>query len=80
MCVLFFKIIKNKPFLLCKYFAATSVASSVQLTLQFTVPTKIVIKLTKLKGQNLKLKYLEDIKQLVIKNIFSGRNHRSTFL
>ena len=72
---------------MCKYFAAISVASSVQVTLQFyfqifynTAPNKIVIKLTKLKRQNVKLKYLEDIKQLEIKNTFRGRNHRIMFL
>ena len=32
-----------------------------------TAPNRIVIKLTKLKIQMLKLKYLEDINQLVIK-------------
>ena len=59
----------------CKYFAAILVASSVQVTLYssiFTVfyswaPNKIVIKLTTLKRQNVKLNYLEDINQLVIK-------------
>ena len=30
--------------------------------------------------QTVKLKCLEDIKQLVIRNTFSGRNHRSTLL
>ena len=57
-----------------KYFAAVSVASSVQVTLNSifrifcsTATNKIVIKLTKLKRQNVKLKYLEDINQLVIK-------------
>ena len=75
-------------FLLCKYFATISVASSVQVTLKFyfqifysTAPNKIVIKLKKLKRKNVKLKYLEDIKQLIIqliiKNTFSGTNHRS---
>ena len=59
--------------MLCKYFAAISVASSVQVTLQNfskvyrTAPNQIVIKLTKLKRQNVKLNYLEDIKHLVIK-------------
>ena len=55
------------------YFAAISVASSVQVTLQLyfqifysTAPNKIVIKLTKLR-QTVKLKYLEDKKQLVKK-------------
>ena len=45
--------------LLCRYFAAISVACSVQVTLQFyfqifysTAPNKIVIKLTKLKKTN----------------------------
>ena len=45
--------------LFCKYFAAISVASSAQVTLQFyfqifysTAPNKIVIKLTKLKNTN----------------------------
>ena len=68
---LFFKINKTH-FLLCKYFAAISVASSEQVTLQFyfqifysTAPNKIVIKLTKLKRQNVKLKCLGYIKQLV---------------
>ena len=68
------------------YFAAISVASSVQVTLQLyfqifysTAPNKIVIKLTKLKN-TVKLKYLEDIKLLVIKYTFSGRNHRSVLL
>ena len=86
MCTYFSKLLKTN-FLLCKYFAAISVASSVQVTLQFyfqifynTAPNKIVIKLTKLKRQNVKLKYLEDIKQLVIKNTFRGRNHRSMLL
>ena len=86
MCAYFSKLLKH-IFLLCKYFAAISVASSVQVTLQFyfqifysTAPNKIVIKLTKLKRQNVKLKYLEDIKQLVIKNIFAGRNHRSMLM
>ena len=61
-------------FLLCKYFAAISVASSVQVTLQFyfqifynTTSNKIAIKLTKLKRKNVKQKCLEDIKELVIK-------------
>ena len=74
-------------FLLCKYFAAISVASSVQVTLQFyfqifynTTPNKIAIKLTKLKRKNVKQKCLEDIKELVIKNTFSRRNHRNMFL
>ena len=65
--------------MLSKYFAAISVASSVQVTLQLyfqifysTAPNKIVIKLTKLKRQTVKLKYLEDKKQLVIKNTFRG--------
>ena len=57
---LFSKIIKNTFFyLFCKYFAAISVASSVQVTLQFyfqifysTAPNKIVIRLTKLKSRN----------------------------
>ena len=57
---LFSKIIKNTFFyLFYKYFAAISVASSVQVTLQFyfqifysTAPNKIVIKLTKLKNTN----------------------------
>ena len=46
-----------------------------QVTLQFyfqifyrTAPNEIVIKLAKLKIQNVKLKSLEDIKQLVVKN------------
>ena len=72
----------SKHFLLCKYFTAISVASSVQVTLQFyfqifygTVPNKIVIKLTHLKRQTVKLKYLGDIRQLVIKSTFSRRNH-----
>ena len=46
--------------MLCKYFAAISVASS----------------FAKLKRQHVKLKYLEDIKQLVIKNTFNRRNHQ----
>ena len=86
MCAYFSKLLKTH-FLWCKYFAAISVASSVQVTLQFyfqisysTAPNKIVLKLTKLKRQNIKLKYLEDIKQLVIKNTFSGRNHGSMLL
>ena len=55
---LFSKIVKN-IFLLCNYFAAIPVASSVQVTLQFyfqifysTAPNKISIKLTKLKKTN----------------------------
>ena len=74
-------------FLFCKNFAAISLASSVQVTLKFyfqifysRAPNKIVIKLTKLKIQTVKLKYLEDKKQLVIRNTLSGRNHRSTLL
>ena len=54
-----FSKIEKKIFLLYKYFAAISVASSVQVTLQFyfqifysTVPNKIAIKLTKLKNAN----------------------------
>ena len=85
MCAYFPKLLKTH-FLLCKYFAAISVASTLLVTLQFyfqilysTAP-KIVVKLTKLKRQNLKLKYLEDIKQLIIKSTFSGRNHRSMLL
>ena len=54
----FSKIIKNTFFeFICKYFAVISVASSVQVTLQFyfqilyiTAPNKIVIRLTKLKN------------------------------
>ena len=48
----------------------------------FTIPfpqcftTQLLIKLTKLKRQHVKLKYLEDIKQLVIKNTFNRRNHQ----
>ena len=49
--------------MLCKYFAAFSVASSLQVTLQFyfqifytTVPNKIVIKLTKLKKKDCQAK------------------------
>ena len=68
MCAYFSKLLKTH-FFLCKYFAAISVASSVQVSLQFYFTAqpliKIVIKLTKLKKQNVKLKYLEDIKQLV---------------
>ena len=74
----------SKHFLLCKYFTAILVASSVQVTLQFyfqifysTVPNKIVIKLTHLKRQTVKWKYLEDIRQLVIKSTFRRRNHWS---
>ena len=55
----YFPKLKKKFFLLYKYFAAISVASSVQVTLQFyfqifysTVPNKIAIKLTKLKNAN----------------------------
>ena len=66
---LFSKINKNIVSF-CKYFAAISVASSIQVTLQFyfqifysTAPNDIVIKLTKQKLQNVRLKYLEDIKQ-----------------
>ena len=54
----FFQVIKNN-FLLCKYFAAILVASSVQVTLQLyfqifysTAPNKTVIKLIKLKKTN----------------------------
>ena len=54
----FFQVIKY-ILLLCKYFAAILVASSVQITLQLyfqifysTAPNKIVIKLTKLKKTN----------------------------
>ena len=68
-------------------FHITFVASSVQVTLQAsfqifysTAPDKIVIKLTKLKRQNVELKYLEDIKQLIIKNTFNGKNHQSMLL
>ena len=70
--------------MLCKYLAPISVTSSVQVTLQFyfqpfysIAPNKTVIKLTQLKRQ---AKDLEDIKQLVIKNTFSGRNHGSMLL
>ena len=83
----FFKIYKKKTFLLCKYFAAISVASSLQVTLQLyfqifysTALNKIFIKLTKLRRQTAKLKHLKDIKQLVIKSRFSGKNHRSILL
>ena len=51
----FFQVIKNAFFLLCKFFAAISVASSVQIYFQIfygTAPNKIVIKLTKLKKTN----------------------------
>ena len=82
MCTLFFKIKQIHI-----YFAAISSASSVQVTLQFyfqisysTAPKKNIIKLANLKRQNVKLKYLEDRKQLVIKNTISGRNHRSMLL
>ena len=54
MCAYFLKLLKTH-FLLCKYFAAISVTSSVQVTLQFsfqisysTAPNEIVIKLTKI--------------------------------
>ena len=54
--------------------AAMSVASSVQVILQYyftifysTAPNKIAIKLIKLRKQNVKLKYLKGINQLVIK-------------
>ena len=57
MCDYFPKL--KTHFLLFKYFAAISVASSVQVALQFyfqifysTAPNKIVIKLTKLKNTN----------------------------
>ena len=86
MCPYFSKLLKTH-FLLYKYFAAIMVAPSVQVTLQFyfqifysTAPSKTVIKLTKLKKQNVKLKYLEDIKQLIVQNTFNGRNHRSMLL
>ena len=56
------------------YFAAILVAFSVQVTLQFcftifysTALNKIVIKLIKLRKQNVKLEYPEKIDQLVIK-------------
>ena len=60
----FSKIIKNTFFyLFCKYFEAISVASSVQVTLQFysqifysTAPNKIVIRLTKRKNTNCQAK------------------------
>ena len=55
----FFQSYQKHIFLLCKYFAAILVASSVQVTLQLyfqifysTAPNKIVIKLTKLKKTN----------------------------
>ena len=71
----------------CTYFGVISVASSLQVTLQLyfqifysTALNKIFIKLTKLKRQTAKLKHLKDIKQLVIKNRFSGKNHRSILL
>ena len=44
-----------------------------------TAPNKIVIKLTKLKIQMLKLKYLEDINQL-IKSDTAEENHQNMFL
>ena len=56
--MIFFKLLKTH-FFVCKYFAAISVASSVQVTLQLyfqifysTALNKIVIKLTKLKKTN----------------------------
>ena len=56
------------------YFSAILVAFSVQVTLQFcftifysTALNKIVIKLIKLRKQNVKLEYPEKIDQLVIK-------------
>ena len=60
ICIyIYYPKLKTHFFLLCKYFAAISVASSVQVTLQFyfqifysTDPNKIVIKLTKLKNTN----------------------------
>ena len=55
----FFQSYQKHIFSLCKHFAAISVASSVQVTLQLyfqifysTAPNKIVIKLTKLKKTN----------------------------
>ena len=55
----FFKNYQKHIFLLCKYFAAILVASSVEVTLQSyfqifysTAPNKTVIKLTKLKKTN----------------------------
>ena len=60
MCNHFPRLLKTHFFYLFhKYFAAMSVASSVQVTLQFyfqifysTAPNKIVIRLTKLKNTN----------------------------
>ena len=64
MCAYYSNLLKTH-FLLCKYFAPISVASSVQVTLQFyfqpfysTAPNKTVIKLTQLKRQTVKLKIL----------------------
>ena len=57
--VQFFKNYDKHNFLSCKYFATISVASSVEVTLQFyfeifysTAPNKIIIKLRKLKRTN----------------------------
>ena len=60
MCNHFPRLLKTLFFyLFCKYFEAISVASSVQVTLQFysqifysTAPNKIVIRLTKPKNTN----------------------------
>ena len=41
-----------------------------------TVPNKIVIKLTKLKRQNVKLRYLQDVNQLAIKNAYGGKSSK----
>ena len=58
----------------CKYYNDMSVASSVEVILQYyftifysTAPNKIAIKLIKLRKQNIKLKFLKRTGQLVIK-------------
>ena len=64
----------QKHILFCKYFGAIFVASFVPGFFQYyvtifhnTAPNKVVIKLIKLRKQNVQLKYIKDINQLVIK-------------
>ena len=83
----YLRLIITTHFLLCKYFAAISVASSLQVTLQSyfqifysTAPNTVAIIITKIKKTNCQAKGSREYKIISNKNTFSGRNHRSMFL
>ena len=82
MCNHFPRLLKTPFFyLFCKYFEAISVASSVQVTLQFysqifysIAPNKIVIRLTKRKNTNCQAKVSWGYKTISNKKYIKRRN------